>query len=115
MSSGKSFQPTRGASQLRDFIDSDHIYTDELDEAVIQRIREASEKEPEESVPSGITKRKWKARRSMIPRFPLEWANSREAFRKAVRQFEYHKNSGSPRRNVTKLNLNIDHLPPQSK
>ncbi|CAD6502614.1 BgTH12-05205 [Blumeria graminis f. sp. triticale] len=51
----------------------------------------------------------------MIPRFPPEWANSREAFRKAVRQSEYHKYSASPQRNVTGSNLNIDHLPTQSK
>ena len=81
----------RIASQLRDFIDSNHIYADELTEEQIEKIRDAAEKDPEELVPQGITKRKGKSRRSIIPRYPSEWASSREAFRNAVWNFEYEK------------------------
>ncbi|POS81901.1 hypothetical protein EPUL_005865, partial [Erysiphe pulchra] len=67
-----SVQPTRSASQLRDFVVTNHVYTDDLDEEIIERIREAAEREPEEFVPSGVTKRKGKARRSLAPRFPTD-------------------------------------------
>ncbi|RKF57313.1 hypothetical protein OnM2_075060 [Erysiphe neolycopersici] len=67
-----SVHNTRSASQLRDFIDTNHIYVDGLDEDVIERIGEAAEKEPEEIFPSIVTKRKGKARRSLAPRFPSE-------------------------------------------
>ena len=36
----------RIASQLRDFIDSNHIYADELTEEQIEKIRDAAEKDP---------------------------------------------------------------------
>ncbi|CAD6499160.1 BgTH12-04812 [Blumeria graminis f. sp. triticale] len=92
-----------------------YISTDELDEAVVQGISEAAEKEQEKSVSSGIMKRKGKSRRSMVLRFPPEWANSREAFRKSERQFEFQKCSASSQRNVTELNLNTDRSPIQPK
>lgn len=94
-------QPSRSASQLRDFIDTNHIYTDDLDEETIERIREAAEREPEENLPSGITKRKGKGRRSLAPRFPPEWANSKEAFQKALQKFQYSSYSASPERRFT--------------
>ncbi|POS86122.1 hypothetical protein EPUL_002951 [Erysiphe pulchra] len=72
-----SVHNTRSAIQLRDFIDTNHIYVDGPDEDVIGRIRKAAQKESEEIVPSNVTKRKGKARRSLAPRFPPEWATSR--------------------------------------
>ncbi|RKF64821.1 hypothetical protein OnM2_016074 [Erysiphe neolycopersici] len=84
-----SYVPNRIASQLREFIDTNHIYTDELTEEQIGKIRDAADKEPDEVVPIGVTKRKGKSRRSVVPRFPSEWASSIEAFRKAVWTFEH--------------------------
>ncbi|POS84186.1 hypothetical protein EPUL_004899, partial [Erysiphe pulchra] len=55
---------------MRDFIDTNHVYTDDLDEEIIERIREAAVREPEEFVPSGVTQRKGMARRSLAPRLP---------------------------------------------
>lgn len=81
------FNPSRIASQLREFLDTNHIYTDELDEETIQSIREAAEKDTEKLTPCGATKRKGKGRRSVAPRFPPEWATSVEEFRKAVFMF----------------------------
>ena len=77
---------SRIASQLRDFINTNHIYTDELDEETIQSIREAADKDPLELTPRGVTKRKGKARRSVAPIFPPEWSTLEE-FRKAVYMF----------------------------
>ena len=68
------------ASQIKEVIDSNHVYTDDLDEELIERIRAAADKEAEENIPSGVSKRKGKSRRSIVPRFPSEWASSREAF-----------------------------------
>ena len=87
---------SRIASQLQDFINTNHIYTDELDEETIQCIREAADKEPEEFTPRGVTKRKGKARRSVAPTFPPEWATTLEEFRKAVHIFLEGSKSKQP-------------------
>ncbi|KAI1003262.1 hypothetical protein K3495_g4943 [Podosphaera aphanis] len=62
-----SIQPNIIASQLWEFLDTNHVYTDELSEETIERIRDAAEKELEEVVPSVTTKRKGKSRRSIAP------------------------------------------------
>ena len=76
------------ASQLRDFINSGHIYTDELSEELLENIQATAEKEVEDNVSTNITRRKGKSRRSMGPQYPQEWAKSRESFRKAVLKFQ---------------------------
>lgn len=95
------------ACQLREFIFSKHIYADELSEEVMEKIFEAADREPEESVPSNITKRKGKARRSLAPRYPSEWASSKQDFLKAVKQFETlgHTSQDEPIREQTSYNL----------
>ncbi|KAI0991221.1 hypothetical protein K3495_g16966, partial [Podosphaera aphanis] len=87
------------ARQLLEFMNTNHVYVDDLDEEQVQRIREAAERE-EENLPVGITKRKGKSRRSSGLRFPSEWANSRSAFQKAVRKFEVGKASATPQRTL---------------
>ncbi|KAI1002358.1 hypothetical protein K3495_g5847 [Podosphaera aphanis] len=47
-------------------------------------------------MPVGVTKHKDKARKSMAPSFPPEWASSREAFRKAIKRFEFESFSSNP-------------------
>ncbi|POS82242.1 hypothetical protein EPUL_004705 [Erysiphe pulchra] len=89
---------SRLALQLRDFIVSNHIYVDDIDEETKVQIRRAAE-EAEENVPVGVTKRKGKPRRSIAPQFPVECSSSREAFQKAVNKFEagiYALGSGKP-------------------
>lgn len=76
------------ATQLHEFINSGHIYTDELSEETIEKIHAAAEKEADESVPANITRRKGKARRSTGPQYPSEWAKSRDSFLKAVSKFQ---------------------------
>lgn len=46
---------------------------------------------PEEKMSSGVTRRRGKARRSSGPKFPSEWASSKEAFQNVVWSFD-HKN-----------------------
>ncbi|KAI1008142.1 hypothetical protein K3495_g79 [Podosphaera aphanis] len=67
-----SGQSNRIASQLKDFIESGYVYADELDDELIERIRGAADKVPEETVPFGVSKHKGKARRTIFPRFPPE-------------------------------------------
>ncbi|KHJ32477.1 hypothetical protein EV44_g3510 [Erysiphe necator] len=80
-------QQSRLALQLRDFIISNHIYVDDINEEKKAQILRAAE-EAEENVPVGVTKRKGKPRRSIAPQFTVEWSFSREAFQRAVYKFE---------------------------
>lgn len=89
---------SRLALQLRDFIISNHVYVDDINEETKAQIHRAAE-EAEENVPVGVTKRKGKPRRSIAPQFPVEWSSSREAFQRAVYKFEAGLNtlgSGKP-------------------
>ncbi|KAI1007813.1 hypothetical protein K3495_g418 [Podosphaera aphanis] len=85
------------AQQLLEFMNTNHVYFDDLDEELVERIPEAAERE-EENLPVGITKRKGESRRSSGLRYPSEWANSRSAFQKAVRKLEVGKASATPQR-----------------
>ncbi|RKF57866.1 hypothetical protein OnM2_071056, partial [Erysiphe neolycopersici] len=87
---------TRIASQLLEFINSNHVYIDELDEEFIERVRKAAEDEFDGSIPVGVTKRKGKSRRSIAPRFPSEWSKSKEAFERAIISFEDEYKTGKP-------------------
>ncbi|RKF61056.1 hypothetical protein GcM3_159016, partial [Golovinomyces cichoracearum] len=53
-----SLSQSKIAVQLREFIDTNHIYADELSDEQVDKIRDAAEKEAEQIVPFGITKRK---------------------------------------------------------
>ena len=67
-----SYLPPKLASQLLSFINSGHIYTDEVSREKFEEIEAAGEKEPEETVPGNITRRKGKARRSVAPQYSSE-------------------------------------------
>ena len=84
------------ASQLRNFIASNHIYADDISEEIVERIRNAAENDTEENMSSGITIRRGKPRRSTVPQFPGEWSSSREPFQRAAHRFETKINLQSP-------------------
>ncbi|KAI1001929.1 hypothetical protein K3495_g6269 [Podosphaera aphanis] len=87
---------SRPASQLRDFIASNHIYADDINEETIHKIHQAAEMEPEENLQPSITKRKGKMRKSIMLQFPVKWSTSWEAFQRAVYKFESGAYSQSP-------------------
>ena len=89
-------QSSKIANQLQEFINTSHVYTDGISEETIEKIRCAADKEPEDTVPTSITKRKGKSRRSIVSRYPSEWATSKEEFLRAVEKFEYLEYSQSP-------------------
>lgn len=91
-----SYLPPRLANQLLNFINSGHIYTDEVSRETIEEIEAAAEREPEETLPGNITRRKGKARRSVGPQYPTEWAKSKESFRKAILKFQAGNSPQSP-------------------
>ncbi|RKF60382.1 hypothetical protein OnM2_051078 [Erysiphe neolycopersici] len=97
------FAPTRISSYLREFIDTNKMYSDKLTEGKIEKIRDAADKEPDEIVPINVTKRRGNSRRSLVPQFHSEWASSKEAFRKAVWTFGHGHLSQSQNtgRNIT--------------
>ncbi|POS87528.1 hypothetical protein EPUL_001927, partial [Erysiphe pulchra] len=91
-----SYLPARLASQLLNFINSGHIYTDEVNRETFEEIEAAAEKEPEETLPGNITRRKGKAGRSVGPQYLKEWAKSKESFRKAILKFQAGNSLRSP-------------------
>ncbi|RKF63541.1 hypothetical protein OnM2_024116 [Erysiphe neolycopersici] len=69
---------TRIASQLLEFINSNHVYIDELDEEFIERVRKAAENELDGSILS----------------------KSKEAFERAIICFEDEYKIGKPNKLV---------------